>query len=371
MCSSGPGRSPCDRTTSHEPCPKPTRGKPLLALLGLAFAPVTKLPLHNTKVPCSAPGGLPSSGGRARQALLWLSPMSFWKTLLVLVALISAACVEEIKPQSSSAWPTSAPEKIVSPGEVALAHSPFWPAEPESSSQNFQHIASQDKPKSTKADRARGERPLPAFSGRTLSGTKLSMSSMIGKRVLFFFFNPELKEAGIVADALAQVSKLSKSHNFEIVGVGVGSDTAQVRSFSKKHGFDFPVIDDSNARITKLLRIPGPLFVIGADSEGYMTFALPGFDTSGPDAVTQIANRVKESLRIQTAANVAGPLIDHPKAPTFTTNDINGKPFDLASLKGRPIVLIFFLHTCPHCHHALAFFRDQIEKLPKDFVTSV
>ena len=366
MCSSGPGRSPCDRTTSHEPGPKPTRGKPLLALLGLAFAPVTKLPLHNTKVPCSAPGGLPSSGGRARQALLWLSPMSFWKTLLVLVALISAACVEEIKPQSSSAWPTSAPEKIVSPGEVALAHSPFWPAEPESSPQNFQHIASQDKPKSTKADRARGERPLPAFSGRTLSGTKLSMSSMIGKRVLFFFFNPELKEAGIVADALAQVSKLSKSHNFEIVGVGVGSDTAQVRSFSKKHGFDFPVIDDSNARITKLLRIPGPLFVIGADSEGYMTFALPGFDTSGPDAVTQIANRVKESLRIQTAANVAGPLIDHPKAPTFTTNDINGKPFDLASLKGRPIVLIFFLHTCPHCHHALAFFRDQIEKLPKD-----
>lgn len=228
-----------------------------------------------------------------------------------------------------------------------------------------QLIANKKKTASSKTARAPGERPLPAFSGLTLAGTRLSMTSLLGKRVVLFFFNPEMKEAGPAATAVAQVARLSKSNNFRVVGIGVGSSASKIRTFAREHDFDFPVIDDSNAKIANLLRIRSPLFMIGADSEGYMNFVLPGFDTSGDDAVERIAERIKESLRIRTGHLATGPLIDHPEAPLFTTQDLNGKPFDLASLKGKPIVLIFFLHTCPHCHHALAFFRDQIKKIPE------
>ena len=231
---------------------------------------------------------------------------------------------------------------------------------------SVQLIADTQSKKKSRSARAPGERPLPAFAGRTLAGTRLSMTNLIGKRVLFFFFNPEIKGAGTVATAVAQVAQLSQSNNFRIVGIGVGSTTSKVRAFAQTHGFDFPVIDDSNAQISSLLRIPSPLFIVGADAEGYMNFVIPGFDTSSDEAVKNIVNRIKESLRIRTETVAAGPLVDHPKAPLFKTEDINGNPFDLASLKGQPIVLIFFLHTCPHCHHALAFFRDQIKKIPED-----
>ena len=43
-----------------------------------------------------------------------------------------------------------------------------------------------------------------------------------------------------------------------------------------------------------------------------------------------------------------------------------GDPVRLADLAGQPIVLIFFLHTCPHCHSALAFLKEQLEKIPED-----
>ena len=34
--------------------------------------------------------------------------------------------------------------------------------------------------------------------------------------------------------------------------------------------------------------------------------------------------------------------------------------------RGKPLVLIFFLHTCPHCHEELAFLRTQLEAIPED-----
>ncbi|MEE3327888.1 MAG: multiheme c-type cytochrome [Myxococcota bacterium] len=295
------------------------------------------------------PSSYPSSFMRM-QPLLWM-------VLLVLTLAYSetSAASSPVHPQADYFHATELRE------ESEAQRAPFAHAH----ASPIQLIADTKSGKSSASARAPGERPLPAFSGRTLAGTRLSMTSLLGKRVVFFFFNPEVKGAGTAATAVAQVAKLAQGNNFRIVGIGVGSTTSKVRAFAQTHAFDFPVIDDSNAQISSLLRVPAPLFIVGADAEGYMSFVIPGFDTSGDDAVERIADRIKESLRIRTDTVAAGPLIDHPKAPLFTTQDINGKPFDLASLKGKPIVLIFFLHTCPHCHHALAFFRDQLKKIPE------
>ncbi|MFP6640286.1 MAG: redoxin domain-containing protein, partial [Myxococcota bacterium] len=279
--------------------------------------------------------------------------MSVHRSLCVGLLLLVFACAEERGDISSA--PRS-PQARAAPSLAAGA---------EESTPNAQLVAARGASNSEKAARAPGERALPSFAGRTLAGTRLSMSSLIGKRTLLFFFNPELEDAGPVADAVADVAGLAKSNNFQVLGIGVGSNSAKLRSFVKQHGFDFPVIDDSNANIANVLRIPGPLFIIGADSEGYMSFVLPGFDASGEDPEKRIAEQIKESLRIRSGHVATRPLIDHPKAPSFTTTTIDGKPFDLASLKGRPIVLMFFLHTCPHCHAALEFFREQLEKIPE------
>ena len=229
-----------------------------------------------------------------------------------------------------------------------------------------------DKKKSSKksgrkARRPNGERPLPAFEGRTLAGTRLTSSSLIGQRILFFFFNPENPGADVVSKAVLDVAADQTRHNFKIIGVGIGTTTSAVRRFAFAENFNFPVIDDSSGDITSLLRIPSPLVLLATDTEGYMTFARASFDTQPEDAGETIAARLRESLRIPVHEKLteARPLIDHPKAPTFKTTYIGGREFDFANLAGRPVVLIFFLHTCPHCHHALNFFRKQLNKMPE------
>ncbi len=215
-----------------------------------------------------------------------------------------------------------------------------------------------------KAARRAGERPLPAFGGPTLAGTQLSISSLIGRRMLLYFFNPEAAGTVTVTDAVVEVSKLQQSNNFRTVGVAIGSNTPTVREFAKQHSIDFPVIDDSSATITSLLGLQGTAVILGADSEGYVTFVLPGFDTSAPDAQQAIETSLRQSLRI-TSSPHTGKLIHHDKAPGFVTEDIDGKAFDLASLDGKPKVVMFFLHTCPHCHKALEFLKEQLASIPE------
>jgi peroxiredoxin len=42
------------------------------------------------------------------------------------------------------------------------------------------------------------------------------------------------------------------------------------------------------------------------------------------------------------------------------------EPFRLADHRGRPVVLVFFLHTCPHCHEFLTFMKEMLEGMPED-----
>ncbi len=91
----------------------------------------------------------------------------------------------------------------------------------------------------------RREKPLPSFSGFTLDNERLDVSSLLGKRSLLFFFNPEVPEAAPAAAAVAEISKLRGKHNFEVVGVATGSDRKTAVAFVEEHNIDYRVIDDS------------------------------------------------------------------------------------------------------------------------------
>ena len=60
----------------------------------------------------------------------------------------------------------------------------------------------------------RHERPLPSFDGRLLDGTRKSVSDYIGKRLVLFFFNPEVDEVVPAAQAMASIAGERQRNNF-------------------------------------------------------------------------------------------------------------------------------------------------------------
>src|SRR5690606_33627533 len=201
----------------------------------------------------------------------------------------------------------------------------------------------------------RQERPLPAFEGTLLDGQPFAVSQLMGKRALLFFFDPARPDAAPAATALARIAGERRDHNFEVVGIAVGARAEQVRAFAAEHRLDVPIVDDPTGAIPGRVGLRTPAAFVAVDAGGYVTFAsgLPPPEATSADQVVE--NQLREALRLPAEKPALAPVLGvRPMAPTFTAERLEGgERFDLSSVRGRPIVLMFFLYTCPHCHHAL------------------
>jgi peroxiredoxin len=75
---------------------------------------------------------------------------------------------------------------------------------------------------------------------------------------------------------------------------------------------------------------------------------------------------VRQRLRLPALGGRLEPVLgEAPPAPDFEAPRLDGGSFKLSALRGRGVVLIFFLHTCPHCHAALRALREQLPALPE------
>ena len=245
-------------------------------------------------------------------------------------------------------------------------------SEPDASGQATPAVATADAaevvPAAAAAKPKRRERPLPAFSGYTLGGEKLEISSLIGKRLLLFFFNPEVKDAPALAKAVAAIAPLRGPENFEILGVAMGSSPRKANEFVAAQGLEFRVIDDSTADIARRLGLRSPLAMLGVDSGGYLVFGFAQFPTEGPRATQAVESMLREALRLPAIAVGAEPVLgSRPPAPDFLADVMDSEEaFDLSAHRGRPVVLVFFLHTCPHCHDLLEFMKEALPTLPEE-----
>jgi len=215
------------------------------------------------------------------------------------------------------------------------------------------------------AERPPNERPLPAFEGVTLDDRSLAVRDLLGKRFLLFAFNPEIDAAGPVAEAVQALSALRRDHNFEILGVATGSRRSEARRFAEAHDLDFPVLDDSTGRIAARLRLPVPVMLATVDADGYVTRTM-GWREGGGPGVADATRMLRELLRLPALPASTHPVLgETPPAPEVADTTLSGDAFRLSEQRGRPVVLVFFLHTCPHCHHALEFLKEQLPGLPE------
>ncbi len=219
-----------------------------------------------------------------------------------------------------------------------------------------------------KPARKRDERPLPAITGWTLDDQRFDIANLLGQRLLLFFFNPEVKEAAIVAKIIQVIAPLRGKHNFQIAGIATGSTRALATEFAKRNGFEFPILDDSNAAIALKMGLRVPVAILGADAEGYVTFGLGQFASDEPGTEIAIEEQIREALRLPKRGDAAEfGFGNSPLAPAFGAPILDSKEsFDLSAERGKPLILVFFLHTCPHCHDLLSFLKEYLPSLPAD-----
>jgi peroxiredoxin len=208
----------------------------------------------------------------------------------------------------------------------------------------------------------RRTRPLPAFEGRDLDGAPWSTSALLGKRTLVFGFDPSAPDAAPVARAVAAIEDERAANNFELAGVAT-ADPAAARSFLAKQGLALRSFSDPQSTLARRIGVSQPVWLVLTDAEGNLIFGEEYFPDEGPDPAAAIERALRGQLRLPGADAVGAS--QQPLAPTFSAERLaGGPPFELASLRGKGAILIFFLHTCPHCHEALRFMKGALAELP-------
>jgi peroxiredoxin/nitrate/TMAO reductase-like tetraheme cytochrome c subunit len=213
----------------------------------------------------------------------------------------------------------------------------------------------------------RQERPLPAYEGRGIDGKPLSISQLIGKRLLLFFFDPTAGKARMVGRAVADVAAERGGHNFGIVGVATSGSRESVGSFVRDLDVEIPVLYDTSGDLASLLSIRAPVALLVADASGYVVTGSTSFIDEGENPSALVESRIREWLRLPREDAAAVSLLgERPQAPLFSAARLDGgERFELASLRGKPVVLTFFLPSCPHCHRALRFFSEALAQIPE------
>src|SRR6516165_1507797 len=99
-------------------------------------------------------------------------------------------------------------------------------------------------------DSARPKALLPRFAGHTYDGGHAGSDAFDKRRGMVLVFSDKDPDADRTAALVASVLKGSEKANLAVLGVTRDTDPVLIRHFVKLHGFEFPVIVDSDGHVS-------------------------------------------------------------------------------------------------------------------------
>ncbi len=194
----------------------------------------------------------------------------------------------------------------------------------------------------------------PEFAAQDPSGPWLPLTSLKDKPVALLFFRPGAPFAPELARAFGRFRD-DPSYR-PIVFLGIARDEMdRISEFGKTHDITLPLLRDPGT-IARAYGIGDLPTVVLIDSAGLVRFRMDGY--LGRQFQARLALTADTLRKLPAFTADGGGSLDlnytgHPRAPVFTVRAIDGRPVDLAALRGSVVVLNFFDQDCPHCQKDL------------------
>jgi len=229
-----------------------------------------------------------------------------------------------------------------------------------------------------------------AFAAPTIDGWRFDFAKInTRRRIVILLFDPTGKGVTSAARAAERLYQERHEHNLEVIGVmihpvywsapprGAGqigfSNLAAIADIHmKKLGATFPCVVDPNATVTKRYLKAAKLtnrqwltsiFVFPKSARGAQGRVLLTYEgRQSAEPVGYMYRAVLFQFGIEPPATIE-PLGGHyPKAPDIVLVDTKGKTHRLSSYRGKVVVVVFLMLTCPKCKIQLPFLDRMRQK---------
>jgi len=136
--------------------------------------------------------------------------------------------------------------------------------------------------------------PAPNFTLKSLGGKNIKLSELTGNVVLLNFWASWCGPCRQEMPLLNAIHKKYEPLGFTVLGVNVEEQVSNARLFIDERPVDFPILLDSNNKVSKLFNVIAMPTTVVIDRDGNMRFLHQGYQ-SGDEA--EYRKMVKKLVR--------------------------------------------------------------------------
>jgi peroxiredoxin len=210
--------------------------------------------------------------------------------------------------------------------------------------------------------------PLPRFEAALLGGGVGGSDAIGHRRALLWAFTTRDPHVDAHAGIVGRLASEAAKANIYVLGIARDQDPARVKPFVERRKLAFPILLDSDGEVARRLRLPpGDSAILIANAEAQLVGGVLGLPGEGPRLEQTYETELRRLLsleRLDEPGKIALGL--RPAAPAFRVQTLAGAALDSQSLRGKVVLLVFFLPTCPHCHEALKHLQKLAGELGRD-----
>ncbi|HEV8703169.1 MAG TPA: redoxin domain-containing protein [Candidatus Polarisedimenticolia bacterium] len=215
-------------------------------------------------------------------------------------------------------------------------------------------------------------RRAPDFVAQDPSGSWLPSSSLKDRPIALLFFRPG---APFAPDLAREMGRMRADPTFQsIVFLGITRESLdRIKEFIRIQRLSLPILRDPDT-IARDYGIGDVPTVVLIDGDGIVRFRMEGYlGRQFQPRLNATEAALRELPRLGAPKGIAFDLAytEHPRAPVFSARDMDGKKVDLASFKGRVVVLNFFDQDCPHCQRDLPLMAPVLREFRSRGVVAI
>jgi len=203
----------------------------------------------------------------------------------------------------------------------------------------------------------------PDFTLQTINGQTVNLTDFRGKPVMLTFWRINCPACQFQAPFIQAFYSEQSSEEVAILTINVGDSASATQDYVTSRGLTFPVLLDPEGRVAGAYGIIGVPMTFFIDAEGILRAYKIGAFQSQKEMESALME-VFPSLILAPKPKVA-PEIGNI-APDFTLQTINGKSITLSNLRGRTVLLNFWLSSCAACVDEMPYLQTVLDGQAND-----
>jgi peroxiredoxin len=206
----------------------------------------------------------------------------------------------------------------------------------------------------------------PEFTLQSVNGSFINLSDFHGRPVMLTFWQINCSACQFQMPFTQALYNKWSSDSLVVLTINVGDRPSDVKDFVASRGITYPVLLDTQNKVSQDYGIVGVPTTYFIDGEGvFKAYQIGAFqdEDSMESAIKNVFSSLVLSPKTETGTEIetSPPIEASPEigniAPDFTLQTINNEGISLSDFRGKTVLLNFWVGSCDACVSELPYLQ--------------